>query len=532
MAASQNSGNDALGNLTVSRRTVLKGAAASSFVLLIPGLAACGGSAAKKGGSGSSVSGGIGYNVSTKFDPAISTDVMTTSVNNHLHEALVTIDPPTRKLAPGLATAMPSLTGRTATVTIRDATFHDGTPVTADDVAFSFMRIKDTALNSPYSGYLDFITDVKAKDAKTVEFTLAYPSSLFAGRLALVQIVPKKVLGSSAAGFETKPIGCGPYRFKDFQQNDHVSVTAFDGYTGTRKDGPKDVTFRIQVDGSSRVAAMSAKQVDMIDDVPYQDVANLTKVSNVKTAMEQAVMQTILMFHCGKKPFDDKRVRQALHYAIDKEAIARDVFLGNCEIATSPLSKTHPDYVRPSTIYTYNPEKAKGLLAAAGYPDGLKVTLKVNSQAWVGPQGAIIQSSAAKAGFKITLDTGQTAALFKDVTAGNFEAFITPTDPSIFGYDADTLLRYINTGKVAEQWLRWSGAGKTKVGQLMDDAAKLTDQAQQKQLWGQVQDIVADEAAGMSVHYKKEATAWREDVMSWYRPLPYPGLYVAGEHAG
>lgn len=513
----------------ISRRTALRGVAAGGLAFLVPSLAACGGdSAARNASSSGKISGGIGYNVSTKFDPALSTDVPTQAVNNHIHESLVTLSPVDRTLSNGLATEMPESSGTTITVKIREATFHDGSKVTADDVVFSFERIKDPALNSNFAKYLTFISAVKAVDATTVEFTLQYPTSLFANRLALVKIVPKAAFAAGPDAFEAKPIGCGPYKFTEFQQNDHVSVEAFSAYTGSRKGGPQALTLRLMTDGSSRVAAMSGKQVDMIDDVPYQDAANLSKVSGIDTETVLSNMSTTLILNTGKKPFNDKRVRQALLYSIDRDAISKDVFLGNCESATSVLPSAHPDYAKPSTVYTYDPDKAKSLLAEAGYPNGLDITLQVNANTLVAPQGPIVQSSAEKAGFRITLKQGQTAALFKNVVAGDFEAFITPADASVLGYDADTLLRYLFSGNLTKEWMRWEGAEANQVTDLLDQASKNTDRAAQKALWAQAQDIIAAEVPAYPVLFKKQATAWSKDTLGKYKPLPAPGVYVAG----
>lgn len=511
-----------------ARRTVLKAAGLGGLALLAPGgLAACGGDKAARGGATSgSMIGGLGYNVSTKFDPALATDVVTISVNNHLHEALVTLDPVTRSLSAGLATAMPSATGTTVPISLREARFHDGSPVKASDVVASFKHVQDPATNSPLAKYIDFLHDVRAKDDKTVEFSLAYPTNLLASRLALIRIVPEAALAKGAAAFEAHPIGCGPYQFVEFAPNDHVTLERFTGYTGARAGGPKQAVFRIMLDGSSRVAALRSKQVAMIDDLPYQDAATLGKASGVRTAMVQSVMQTIMMCNCAKAPFDDRRVRQALLWAIDRDAIAKNVFLGNCEIATSIVPQNHPAYSRPSTVYGYDPAKARELLAAAGHPNGLDVELQVNSLGWIAPQGTLIQQSAAKAGFRIKLNVGQTAGLFKNVAAGDYQAFLTPTDPSVFGYDGDAVLRYVYTGSFAKQFTYWQTPAAKQVASLLAEAQR-SGNATQRELWARMQQIAADEAPAMTVHFKRQGTGWLPATAgAAFRPLPTPGMYV------
>jgi peptide/nickel transport system substrate-binding protein len=541
MVESEDGGAGAL-SYELSRRTLLKGAVGGSMLIALPALlAACTTSSKSNGNKSqgtrpqtSSVIGGIGYNVSTPWDPALSTDIVTGCVNYHLHEGLLTINPATRAISPGLATVMPSLAGSKLTIAMRDAKFHDGTSVTADDVVFSFTRIIDPKLNSYLLGYFPFLDDVTAVDSHTVQLQFKYPvtSDVLESRLAIVGIVPRAALAGDGKAFQAKPIGCGPYRFESFSQNNYVKINAFEGYTGNRTDGPNDVTFRMMVDGSSRVAALAGKQVQVIDDVPYQDLPTLKKTSGIKTSSIQSTACTIMLMNCAKKPFTDKRVRQAFMYAIDRDSITKDVFQGNCSVATSILPDQHPDYSRPSTVYTYDPDRAKQLLAGAGYPDGVSMTLFVNQEDFIEPQGAIIQSGAAKAGFHVTLQTAQTSKLFENVVAGTFDAAITAFDGSISGADdADSLIRYLWAGALPSQWMRWEDAASKQVAKLLDDALQSSSQSVAKQDWATVQDIVADEAPVLPVHFKYQETGYESSSIPWYLPMPSPGMYVAGEHS-
>jgi peptide/nickel transport system substrate-binding protein len=347
-----------------SRRNFLKltGAmgAAAAFTASV---AACGSPAATTttGGSASAaavnkdltIEAGISYALSTGFDPLSSSGATPMAANLHIFEGLIELHPATREPYNALAAADPKkVSDTTYQVTLRDgATFHNGSPVTTEDVVFSFTRVMDPANKSLFSQFIPFIQDVKAVDAKTVEFTLKYAFPGFGPRISVVKIVPK-ALATDLKAFDAAPVGTGPYKLISAVKDDKIVFEAFADYNGPKPALAKGMTWLLLSDAAARVTAVQSGRVQAIEDVPYLDIDGLK--SKVKVESVQSFGLMFLMFNCNKAPFNNKLVRQALHYGLDKEAIIKKALFGNAKPASSYFQEGHPDYVKAKNVYGYD----------------------------------------------------------------------------------------------------------------------------------------------------------------------------------
>lgn len=513
----------------VDRRGFLRLVGAIGAVSAIAGtVSACGGPASTAGGASSSpkdtIEAGISYSLSTGFDPMTSSGATPVAANLHIFESLVDLDPVSREKYTALASALPQkVDGTTYRVAIRKgATFHDGSPVTTDDVVYSFTRILDPANNSLMVQFLPFLSGVKAVDDTTVEFALRYPSELFAERLAVAKIVPKKLVQADPKGFDAKPVGSGPFALVSATRQDKIVFKKWEQYNGPRPAKVQNMTWRLLSDPSARVSAMESGRVLAIEDVPYIDVAALAGKSKVESVQSFGLL--FLMFNCTAKPFDDKRVRQALNYALNTPKIVANAMNGNGTPATGYLPPTHPDYHRASTVYGYDADKAKSLLAAAG-AHGLTVNLVTTDTGWVKDIAPLVKESWDAVGVPTTLDIGDSSGQYKKVDSGAFQVLVAPGDPSVFGNDVDLLMRWFYDGVFAKKRSRWAGTPQQlQVLSLLDQAGKSTDAGQRKQLWGQAMDIVAEEAPLYPIVHRKLPTSWSQSALTGFRPLPTTGL--------
>ncbi|MFE7382840.1 ABC transporter substrate-binding protein [Streptomyces zhihengii] len=515
----------------VERRTFLRYTGAIGVATAITaGLSACGGPAstggggATPGGSSGTIEAGLSYALSTGFDPMITSGATPYAANMHIFEGLVDLDPATLVARPALATAMPQkINATTYRATLRKgATFHDGSPVTAEDVVFSFERILDPENASLMAQFVPFVDKVTAVDASTVEFKLTYPFALFPSRISVVRVVPKKIAGADAKAFDAKPVGSGPWRFVEATREDKIVFEAFDAYNGPRPAKAKKMVWRLMSDPSARVSAMQSGRVQAIEDVPYIDIKGFT--GNKKVESVQSFGLLFLMFNCKDKRFADKRVRQALHYALDTEKIIETALVGNAEAATGYFPRTHPDYHRAATAYTHDVAKARELLAEAGVGK-LSFTVLTTDTGWVKDIAPLLQESWAAAGIDAKLNIAQSPAQYAKVDAGDFEVLVAPGDPSVFGNDADLLMRWFYYGFWAEKRYAWSGSdGYKQVKSLLDKAAGTADEAGRKEIWAQVGDLLADEVPLYPILHRKLPTAWDGSALTGFRPLPTTGL--------
>ncbi|WEH43893.1 ABC transporter substrate-binding protein [Streptomyces sp. AM 2-1-1] len=515
----------------VERRTFLRYTGlVSAAAAITASVAACGGpsstgdDASGATGTTGTIEAGMSYALSTGFDPMTTSGATPYAANMHIFEGLVDLDPVTLEARPALATEMPKkINATTYRATLRDgATFHDGSAVTAEDVVFSFERILDPDNASLMAQFVPFLDGVSAVDAKTVEFKLKYAFTLFPSRISVARIVPKKIVEADAKGFDAKPVGSGPYKFVEAIREDKIVFAKYAQYNGAHPAKAEKMIWRLISDSSARVSAMRSGRVQAIEDVPYIDVAGLA--GSAKTESVQSFGLLFLMCNTADKRFADKRVRQALHYALDTEKIIKTALVGNATAATGYVPTTHPDYHKAATVYTHDVAKAKKLLAEAGVGK-LEFTVLLTDTGWVKDVAPLIQESWAAAGIEAKLGIAQSAAQYAKIDGGDFEVLVAPGDPSVFGNDADLLLRWFYYGFWPENRYGWAkSAAYKQVKQLLDKAAQAADESTRKQLWGQVTDLVAEEAALYPIFHRKLPTAWNDKGLSGFSPLPTTGL--------
>jgi peptide/nickel transport system substrate-binding protein len=507
------------------RYTGMLGAAAT----ITAGLAACGGPSSTgsggSGGDGDTIQAALAYALSGGFDPMTASSAVATAANLHVLESLVDLDPITRQPYNALAKEDPAeVDDTTYRVTLRDgAKFHDGSEVTADDVVFSFERVLDPENASLFVQFLPFLDGVKKVDAATVEFKLKYPFALFAERLSVVKVVPKKAVEADQKKFDALPVGSGPFKLTSASATDGLTFAKAGTYNGPRPAKAAKMTWLLLAEPSTRVSALQSGRAQAIEAVPYLNAGELSKKAAVESVQSFGLL--FLMFNCERKPFDDVRVRQALHYALDTDKLIETALLGNAAAATSFLPAGHPDYVKASTVYGHDPAKARKLLSDAGV-SGLKVELVTTDTDFVKDCAPLIKQSWDAIGVATTLNVGQSGGQYANrIDTGKFQVMAAPGDPSVFGNDCDLLMRWFYVGTWPETRSRNAGTAEAKkVVGLLDEAARQADAAARKELWQQAIDIVAEQAALYPIFHRKLVTGWRREALPGFRPMSTTGL--------
>lgn len=510
---------------------------ASSTVLAL-GLAACSGGPSStnavndKGTKATSIEATMAFTLSSGFDPANASSAVATAANAHIFEGLIDLDPATREPFLALAKADPTVSadGLTWTVQLRDgAKFSDGTPVTADDVAHSFTRVlkpADPAAPPLMQGFISFVDSVTAKDATTAEFKLKTPFALFPQRIAVIKIVPKAKTADAAASkaFDTAPIGSGPYKLDSASKESGLKFSKNPNYNGSKVAKAQTLSWNTTTEASARVADLQGGRVQAIEQVPYLNVDSLKGKYDVEE--KQAFNQVFLMFNTSAKPFNDKRVRQALHYAIDKNSVIKTALNGFGTPASSYLDEGNANYQKAATVYDYDAAKAKSLLAEAG-ASNLSFTLDTTDNAIVKDVAPLLVEAWKAIGVTATLNTQPSSAIYGDVVPKDtFRVLAASGDPSVFGTDPDLLMRWFYYG---ETWpakrYRWDEGHRTQIAGILDKAAQSTDEAERKTLWKQALDIVADEAPLYPILHTKVVTAFDKTKVDDFAAAPTTGLY-------
>ena len=472
----------------------------------------------------------ISYELGTNgYDPMTTTAALTLAANWHTMEGLTELHPATREIFPALGADMPAQVDDTTwEVTLRDgAVFHDGTPVTTEDVVFSFERVLDEANASLYASFIPFIESVTAKDDTTVTIKTKYPFSLVAERLSVVKIVPKALVEADAKAFDLNPVGTGAYKMTDNGASSQVvKFERFDDYTGPNPARVAEMEWQIIPDDSTRTNALSSDSVQAIDSVP---AANLAQLAETKTvAAEQGFGLLFLMFNCGSAPMDDVRNRQAVLYALDYDRITKVGMSDLAAPAKSFVHEAHPTFKEAKVQYAGNMDKAKELLAETGLTE---VRLLSSDHGWFAAVRPMVKESLEAAGLTVNYEEKKSSDVYGtiDGNAGSFDIVMAPGDPSVFGDDADLLIRWWYAGDVwTDSRMHWKGQeSHTKVQELLETAATSTGD-DQVAAWHEIFDIVSEEAPLYPIFHRKSPTAWDDESLQDFKPIAVTGLSFVG----
>lgn len=451
----------------------------------------------------------------------------------HVFEGLYELNMHTYRAECGLAADVPvQIDDLEYEVTLReDTVFSDGSPLTSADVVNAFERNGESDL---YGAFLSFITAVSAPDERTVRFKLNAPmGSVLQERLALVRVFPATLTDEELA---SKPVGSGPWCYETINAADggRISFTANHRYTGPWPATCERMEWSVLLDDTRRTDELIDKDVMVMEAAP---VVRAEELADAGATVEwvPGFNLPFLMFNCEKPPFDDVRVRQALLYAIDVDSLIGTYMAGHARAATSLLPDYFRHYHRAATVYSYNPEKARKLLAEAGV-DELALALRANDN-WVSTLAPAIAEDWKAVGVTAEVVLLDTTALFADLstepepgTLLPFDVVLSPGDPSCFGNDADLIISWWYGDNV---WTRARSRWATtpafaEVAELLAEARSKTSEDEQQPLWNQCFDIIAAEVPLYPLFHRETATAWWTAQLDDYDPISATGLNFLG----
>ncbi|QET01019.1 ABC transporter substrate-binding protein [Cupriavidus pauculus] len=377
----------------------------------------------------------------TSMDPQWNNAGPNNAIALHVFESLVFMDKNARYI-PGLALSWKPVNPTTWEIKLRpNVKWHDGSPFTSADVKASLER-PEKLVNSPgtFTSYTKPIKSIDTPDALTVRLTMNVQNyANLANDLNSVPIMPKAVAATlTQADFDSGKlmIGTGPFKFVRFARGQEIVMQRNPDYWGPKVDWDR-VTFRILTDNGARTAALLSGDVDVIESVPAADVARFKQ--NTKFRIEQQVSWRTIFWQMdqsrdnppfvtdkagkplGKNPFKDARVRAAISKALNRDAIVSRIMEGLAVPASSIVSPQifgHPG-TKPDA---YDPEGAKKLLAAAGYPNGFGLTLHATNNRYLN-DNAVAQATAAmltRIGIQTKVETMPVAAYFTRARQGEF----------------------------------------------------------------------------------------------------------------
>lgn len=419
------------------------------------------------------------------LDPHLHDEESTHSALSHFYERLVAFGPEL-DLRPELATAWANPSDTVWRFTLRDGVrFHDGTPCAAPDVVASLQR----ALRLPGSQvahYLQNVVEVRATGPLSVEVVTSAPSPLLLNKLAFVAIVPR----STPMLPISRPVGTGPYRFVSGAAREALEGRAFDGYWGPR---PAFAAFRVVPlpDAPARAHAVVDKRADVVVRFPFESTPWARKQRGMRLAARPGLGVGFLCFSFRKgSRFADRRVREAFALAIDRARLLDETERPYTALAEQFVPRFVFGFAPPARPWSHDPARGRALLAAAGFPSGIDVTLVTpDTQASLGEKLARLLSES---GIRVRLEAPTWDTFYARWSSGELELFS-------FAYtcgtgDASDLLEsFFRTRGPSAGTLNSSGYSNDQLDRLVAEAGRVLDPDTRMRLMGEALALLRDD---------------------------------------
>ena len=456
------------------------------------------------------------------LDPHTTPRAQDDIINKALQRTLYNWDSANNKAVLELAKSVtPSEDGLTYTFKLRDdAYFHNGRKMTADDIIWSYTRIMDGSKGYPSARYVRVIkgavevekgqakeiSGLKKVDDFTLEMTLTDKVDpgyyFFVGSTA---ILPKEEV--EKGNFANNPVGLGPFKFKEHVPGSRVVAERFDKFYKPGKPYADKVEVLIMAEAAARDVAFRNKEIDTSILGPAQYVAYREDPQLKNGILEVAEMFTrAITFNHDDKLFKDKRVRQAFNHAIDTDLIIKRLVKDKAYRAVSWLPLSSPAFDKNMKPYAYDPDKAKKLLAEAGYPNGIEFELTTSqNESWGLPIVEAIIPMLARAGIKVKPKLVEVTVLTEILMKGEHQALISS---NLTGPDSLATLRcfYSQTPRTA---CHYTNYGNPAFDKLLDEAAATVDQAKRNDLLRQANNLLYDDAPVWFFNYNKAVLAYQ-----------------------
>lgn len=439
------------------------------------------------------------------LDLTLSSIQTTMNVNYNIHDTLFHPQEDASVL-PALAEKWEQLDELSWKIYLRkDAVFHNGEPVDAEAVKFSFERIMNPDTQSPHRGRLSAFSGVEILDPHTIiiRTEAPYAPGLYMLGYYFPIVPPKYIQEVGDTVYNSDPIGSGPYKLAKWVRGDSVILERFEQYYGP-KPAYKTVIFKGIPEEASRIASLLTGEAHVVSGVPVHQRKRIVESGRAYLTPQMGVMP-YLGLQTYKKPYDDVRVRQAVNHALNRELINQALFNNEAIICTGPISPRTFGADPNLKPYAYDPEKAKALLKEAGYPDGFEARLAYPTyMTQIQEQAEIIVADLGKVGIRVTLEPFERAVMWEKYKAGEHQMFIYWWD------DAPEPDRYMYALFHSES--RDYYYKNEEIDRLLDKGRTILDRDERAKVYNQIDRILYEEAPWLYMYIVPEVFGVANDV--------------------
>jgi peptide/nickel transport system substrate-binding protein len=426
------------------------------------------------------------------LDPHGSNDQPSSRIIKQINDTLVVQDE-SMELQPGLAESWEKVDDLTFEFKLKQGVkFHNGEELKASDVKFTLLR----ALESPNVGHIVGAIDpegIEIVDDYTIKLSTTEPFAPLLAHLAHTgaSILNEKAVTEAGDDYGQNPVGTGPFMFVKWTNGDSIELTRNDDYHGEAAK-VKNLTFRNIAENTNRTINLETGEIDIAYDILPADIKRVEEHEDLTLYRDVNLSTTYIGFNAAKKPYDDARVRQAINYAIDVESIIGAVMEGVGQQANGPLGPNVWGSNQNLEAYGYNVEKAKELLADAGYADGFKTTIWTNDNKTRMDIAEIVQNQLKEINIEAEVQVVEWGAYLDGTAAGEHDMFIlgwtTVTGDADYGLYA--LFHSSQFGDAGNRTFY----GNARVDELLTKARVSVDPAEREALYLEAQGIIRDDA--------------------------------------
>lgn len=453
------------------------------------------------------------------LDIHATNDAPSAKVSGQIYDTLVKQDT-NMNIVPGLAESWTQVDDKTTEFKLRKGVkFHNGKELTANDVKFSLDRMK---ASPQVSHIIKAVDSVEVVDDYTVRIKTTTPFGPLLSHLShnASGILNKEAVEKAGGAYGQHPVGTGPYKFVNWQAGDRIILEVNpDYYLGK---APTDkVIFRSIVEGTNRTIGLETGEVDIAFDIDPVDKNMVKDNDRLELIEEPSLSTTYLGFNMQKDSLKDKKVRQAIAYALNTQDIADAVYQGSAQTANSSIGPKVFGYNPNAKSYEYNPEKAKELLKEAGYDKGLKLKLWINDNPIRRDIAVIAQDQLKQVGIDVTIETLEWGAFLDGTARGDHDLYILGW-VSVTGdadYGLDPLFNSANKGGAGNR----SFYSNPKVDELLVKGRSSVNPEERKTYYYEIQDIVQEEVPVLTLVYPTQNVGEQKTVQGFK-------MHPAGHH--
>jgi peptide/nickel transport system substrate-binding protein len=446
------------------------------------------------------------------LDPRVGSDETSQRAHQLIYDNLLALDDQLR-VTGGLAASWQQQDPLTYDVVLRQGVmFHDGHELTAEDVVYTFSSFIDPSFISARKGAYRLLEKVTAVDRYTARFSLKEPFGSFP-----IQLVMPVVPNGATADLREHPVGTGPYKFVSFAVDDKLELEAFPNYF---RGAPANagVVLKVVPDEIMRALELRKGTIDLVvNDLSPDVVHQLATDKAMSIAESPGTDYAYVGFNMRDPILRDRRVRHAIGYAIDRQAIVDHLRRGLASPAVGILPPVSWAFEPNVFQFTHDVAKAKALLEEAGYPDPdgdgpaprLRLTLKVSTNEFIRLQAAVIQQDLKQAGIDLDVRSYEFATLYADVLKGNFQLF---TLQWVGVSDPDMLRRVFHSKQMPPSGFNRGYYENPEVDRLIDAATAAPADDDRRRLFSEAQRTIADDAPYISLWTKTNVAVSRTGI--------------------